>query len=73
MKYDYSKLKGLVVEKYGTIGNFAQSFGESRQNVSCKMNDKVEWSREDMIKICGMLGQPTSMIPALFYTLKVDK
>lgn len=73
LKSDYRKLRGLIIEKFGTQDNFAQAFGMTRQNFSLKMNDKSVWKKSDMAKVCKMLDQPVDMIPALFFAGEVDK
>ena len=43
MCYDYSKLAGRIVEKFGTQYNFAIAMGLSERTISLKMNGKVSW------------------------------
>ena len=40
MCYDYSKLAGRIVEKFGTQYNFAIAMGLSERTISLKMNGK---------------------------------
>ena len=47
--FDYSKLRGRIVEKCGTMSAFADSVGISEVALSRKLNNKVAISREDMI------------------------
>lgn len=44
MPFDYAKLTGLIVEKYGTRGKFAKSLGVSERTLSLKLNDKVPFT-----------------------------
>ena len=46
--YEYRKLKGRIVEKYGTMGAFADALGLSKQSLSLKMTGKVGLSQEDI-------------------------
>ena len=46
--YEYRKLKGRIVEKYGTMGAFAEALGLSKQSLSLKMTGKVGLSQEDI-------------------------
>jgi Helix-turn-helix. len=50
MPYTYNKLRGRIVELYGTQGNFAQKLGVSKNSVSRKMNCQTEFSQADIIK-----------------------
>jgi hypothetical protein len=49
MAYDYSKLKGRIVEKYGTRKEFAKQLGLSEVAMSNKMNNKSGFSQDDVI------------------------
>lgn len=46
--YEYRKLKGRIVEKYGTMAAFADALGLSKQSLSLKMTGKVGLSQEDI-------------------------
>lgn len=54
-KYDYSKLRGRIIEKYGTLSKFAEVLGTSLVVVSNKMNNKTSFSRADMEQWAGLL------------------
>lgn len=63
-----SKLRGRIIERYGTIGAFAEAFGETRQNVSLKLNGKGGWPQEKIDKAAALLGIPKREIGAYFFT-----
>ncbi len=46
--YDYSKLRGRIVEKYGTIKAFAEALGVSNVTISEKLNNKAGINRKDI-------------------------
>ena len=71
MAYDYSKLRGRIVEKYGTISKFAEILGTSLVIVSNKLNNKCGYSREDIEKWAEILGIPTEEYGLYFFTHKV--
>ena len=73
MAFDYSKLKGRIVEYYGTQSNFSQEFGISNNMFSQKMNNKVRFSTDDIIRISDMLEIPEQEIGLYFFTTKVSK
>ena len=56
--YEYRKLKGRIVEKYGTMGAFAEALGLSKQSLSLKMTGKVGLSQEDIELWSGLLDIP---------------
>lgn len=48
MTYEYRRLKGRIIEKYGTMGEFAKEIGISQNSLSKKMNCKTGISQEDI-------------------------
>lgn len=46
--YLYSKLKGRIVERYGTQGNLANKIGISKNSMSKRLTGKTEFSQSDM-------------------------
>lgn len=69
--FDYSKLKGRIIEKFGTQTNFVKKFGVSENTFSLKMNNKLRFSTDDIIKISDMLEIDGDDIGAYFFTTKV--
>lgn len=71
MAFDFSKLKGRIVEKYGTQAEFAKAFGISENSLSLKMNNKTKFSADDIIKITDMLDIQQTDVGLYFFTPKV--
>lgn len=44
----YPKLRGRIVEKFGTLNNFAKATGKSKVTISKKLNRKVAFSTKDI-------------------------
>ncbi len=72
MPYDYSKLSGLIVEKYGTQAKFADAMKLSERSLSLKLNGKVSWKQQEMVKVSELLDFPVDNIPTYFFDLKVQ-
>ena len=72
MMYDYSKLCGKIREKFVTQEAFANGLGISSTTLSNKLNNKVQWSQEEMWKAVELFGEPVAKIPAYFFTEKVQ-
>lgn len=51
----YAKLRGRIVEKYGTFGAFASAFGITKTALSSKLHGRSNWSMQDMEKACQLL------------------
>jgi len=69
--FDYSKLRGRIVEKYGTQSNFVENFGVSENSFSRKMNNKSRFSSDDIVRMTAMLDIKKEDIGAYFFTPKV--
>jgi len=70
MEYDYSKLRGRIIEKFGTIGNFQKHLDVSNVVVSKKMNNKVRLSHDDITQWADLLEIPMDQIGVYFFTRK---
>lgn len=68
MKYEYNKLRGRIVEKYGTQNKFAEALGISSNSLSKKMNCDTQFSQSDVELWCKLLDIPRDEIPSFFYT-----
>ena len=69
--FDYSKLKGRIIEKYGSYKAFAQALGKSEVLVSKKLNNKSSFSREAMLEWGEQLDINPSDFGTFFCTPKV--
>lgn len=49
MAYTYAKLKGRIVEKFGTQKAFADAIGISENSMSKKLNGLTGFSQEDIV------------------------
>lgn len=51
MSFNYSKLRGRIIEKFGSIRAFAEAFGVTSVTMSNKLNGKVTISVDDIVKM----------------------
>lgn len=73
MQFDYSRLRGRIVEKYGSCAAFGRAIGRTKSIISEKLSNKVritsdeiiDWSAPDKLDI------PAEEIPAYFLVPKV--
>lgn len=72
MAYDYSKLLGRIIEKYGSQANFSGAMGLSERSLSLKLNSRVGFKQDEIAKACSLLGLTAIDIPEYFFTLKVQ-
>ena len=71
--YDYSKLRGKIVEKLGTINNLCKKIKISEPTIYSKFNCKTEFKQSDIIKICNVLEIPIEDISIYFFKYLVKK
>ena len=72
--FDYSKLIGRIIEKFGTRGAFAEAVGISENSMSQKLSQKMAITTNDIKLWCKpeFLDIPCGMIGIYFFTLKVQ-
>ena len=70
MPFDFSKLRGRIVEKFGTCERFAGAMGKSKGWVSTRLNNVVPWGADEIKRACepDLLDIPAESIPAYFFT-----
>ena len=69
--YDYSKLKGLIREKFGTQRKVAEKMGISSRSMSMKMTGKRFFQQDEISFLCELLGIQAGDIYDYFFTRKV--
>jgi len=67
MPFNYSKLKGRIIEKYGSMSNFSDELGVPKQTLSRKLNGSIGISRNDILKWCDMLEIDLAEIGFYFF------
>lgn len=72
MSFNYSKLKGRIIEIFGTQSNFAAEMGWSERTLSLKLKGKRSWKQTDICKALQLLRLTEQDIPDYFFTLKVQ-
>jgi len=66
----FSKLKGRVIEKFGTQKKFAEALGVSENLVSLKFQKKVEFSKDDMSQWGKLLDIPPEQFHEYFFLVE---
>ena len=65
--YDYSKLKGKIIELYGTQGVFAHMIGRSQAYVSGVLNGRTYLGQRDIDQWAKTLCIPGYEVYAYFF------
>lgn len=73
--FDYSKLIGRIIEKFGSRRAFADAYGVSENTMSRKLSQKMKITTDDIIAWIApnFLDIPVEEIPAYFFTKKVQE
>lgn len=67
--FDYSKLKGKIIEKCGTNSVFAAAMGWSLKTNGFKLSGGASWSADEILLACDILDIEHEKIPAYFFKL----
>lgn len=67
MAKTYSKLRGKIIEVYGSQREFAKAVGRTEQSVTAKLNMKTDFSQGEIIKWCELLGISNEEINRYFF------
>ena len=72
MGFDYSKLRGRIVEKFGTQQAFAKALGVSARTLSLKMNNRIPFGQGEIDSAITLLDATPQDIKAYFFTKEVQ-
>ena len=63
MAFNYDKLKGRIIEIFGSQGEFASAMEWSDRTLSLKINGKIPWKQTDICKALKLLKLHETDIP----------
>lgn len=66
MSFEYNKLRGRIIEKYGTLKAFADDLDISYVAVSKKLNNLTGFSQKDIVIWCEKLDIDINDAPLFF-------
>lgn len=69
--FNYSKLKGRIVEKNMTQNDVAEKMNIAKSTLNLKLNNKILFSQDDIISISRILEIPKEDIGQYFFTENV--
>lgn len=73
MAFETSKLRGKIVEKFGTIDAFSQRTSLTRASISAYLNGQKVLNQKDIEEWRGLLEIQVDEIPDYFFKKKVDE
>ena len=72
MSFDYSRLRGKIVERFGSQGACAKALGVSQKTLSMKINNKIFFAQDEINKSIELLGIDPVDIDKYFFTQNVQ-
>ena len=69
--WDYSKLRGRIVEVFGSIRAFSKALGKSEQATHKYLNCTTRFDQDSIEKWCDLLKIPLENAMPYFFTKKV--
>ena len=73
MTYDYSQLRGRIIEKCGTQGEFAKKMNISEHTMTQKLKGRIAFNQREITKAIVILGLSTNDIPSYFFGREVQR
>ena len=70
--FDYSKLRGKIVEKFGSQSEFSKAMGCSERTLSLKLTGKRSWKQPEICKALSILGLSDNDVKEFFFTPEVQ-
>ena len=70
VEYDYNRLRGRIVEKWGTVTAFSQAIGLNLNTVSAKLKGTTGWKMQEIEACLSLLDISRDEIGAYFFTPK---
>ena len=68
IRFDYSKLKGKIVEKCGSQKAFAGMLGVTEGTLTSKMNGYTYFTQDEILRAIGILEIEPNIISQYFFT-----
>lgn len=63
----YSKLRGLIREKFGTQLEFAKALGINESTLSSKLAKKTDWTKQEIALSMKLLEVDPEEIVSIFF------
>jgi len=71
MQWDYSKLRGKIVEVFRTVRSFSKALGQSETATYNYLNGRTSFDQKSIEKWCRLLDIPLEDAMPYFFTRKV--
>lgn len=72
-EYNYSYLRGLIIENFGTIENYAKYLNLSNPSIYARLNGEVYFKQDEIEKSIKGFKLSDTDIPTVFFNRKTKK
>ncbi len=72
MAFQYNKLRGRIVEIFGSQSRFAEAIGQSEQTITAKLSGKSSFTQDNIIKWCEALDIDQNDIGNYFFAHRLS-
>ena len=69
IKFNYSQLRGRIIEKLGSQQAFAMELGLGNCSISMKLNGHTSFSQEEIARAIKILDIDPAEVSAYFFTV----
>ena len=73
MTFRYNKLRGRIVEIFGTQKNFSDAIGISDATVASRLSGRLKFSQDEIIAWCNALKIEANEIGVYFFDYELSK
>ena len=73
MELTHAKLRGRIIEKFGSYRAFAKAINKSEQTVNTKLSGKSGFSEDNIIEWSNALDIGPEEVGAFYFTEKLSK
>ena len=70
MLFDFSRLRGRIVERFDSCERFASAMGRSKVWLSVRLSNAVQWRADEIRAAAELLEIPVEEIPSFFLVRK---
>jgi plasmid maintenance system antidote protein VapI len=71
--FDYGKLRGRIVEKFGSQKQFSQAMHITEASLSMKLTGSTYFTQVEILRVAKLLGIEPKEISLYFFTPAVKK
>ena len=66
------RLRGRIIQKYGSQGAFAKHLGKTEQTITAKLNGRSQFSQDDILNWCNALDIVADDVGEYFFAEKLS-